>query len=134
VTSRRQERRLAIDVLYQADVTGTRPSDVLQTWAESDRAISEFTREIVTGLEAHQIEIDQMLEEHAEGWSVDRMAALDRSILRVAVFELLYRSDVPRSVAISEAVAAAAELSSDASRRFVNGLLGRIARELSAPG
>lgn len=124
---------MAIDVLYQADVTGTPPSEVLQTWAESDRAISEFTREIVTGLETHQIEIDPMLEEHAEGWSVDRMAALDRSILRVAVFELLYRSDVPRSVAISEAVTAAAELSSDASKRFVNGLLGRIARELPAP-
>ena len=134
MTSRRQERRLAIDVLYQADVTGTHAAEVLQTWADSDRAISEFTREIVTGLEAHQPEIDGLLEEHAEGWSVDRMAALDRTILRVAVFELLYRSDVPRSVAISEAVDAAAELSSDASRRFVNGLLGRIAQELPPPG
>jgi N utilization substance protein B len=71
--------------------------------------------------------IDLLLEEQAEGWSVARMTALDRTILRVAVEELLYRSDVPPSVAISEAVEAAAELSADESKRFVNGILGRIA-------
>ena len=73
--------------------------------------------------------IDLLLAEHAEGWTVARMTALDRTILRVAVEELLYRDDVPPSVAISEAVEAASDLSAEESRPFVNGVLGRIARD-----
>jgi transcription antitermination protein NusB len=134
VTSRREARRLALDIVYQADVTGSDPVDVSRSWSDSDRMIPDFTNEIVAGIAEHLPDVDVLLEEHAEDWSVERMAALDRSILRVAVYELLYRSDVPRSVAISEAVASAAELSSEASKSFVNGVLGRIARELPAAG
>ena len=76
---------------------------------------------------------DLLLEEHSEGWTLSRMAALDRTILRVGVFELLHRPDVPTSVAISEAVEAASQLSSDESKAFVNGILGRIARETDRP-
>ena len=82
------------------------------------------------GVVEHGPEIDLLLEEHAEGWTVSRMTALDRTIMRVAVEELL-RGDVPPSVAISEAVEAASELSAEESRSFVNGVLGRIARELA---
>ena len=128
MTTRREARRLAIDVLYQADVTDRSPSDVLTGWRQADRAIPAFTEELVDGVGEHGPEIDLLLEEHAQGWTVSRMTALDRTILRVAVEELL-RGDVPPSVAISEAVEAASELSAEESRSFVNGVLGRIAQE-----
>ncbi len=130
MTSRRRARRLAVDILYQADLTGTQTARVLSTWAQAERERPAFTIELAEGVAEYETEIDLLLEEHAEGWSVARMAALDRTILRVAVFELLHRPDVPTSVAISEAVQAAVELSTEDSGRFVNGILGRIAREL----
>jgi transcription antitermination protein NusB len=132
VSARRDARRTAIDILYQADITDRTPEAVLGGWAEAGRDVPSFARELVEGFAEHQPDIDLLLEEHADDWTVARMAALDRTILRVALEELLYRSDVPDSVAISEAVEAAAELSADESKRFVNGILGRIARERPA--
>ena len=133
MTGRREARRLAIDILYQADVTDAAPAEVLNGWVGAGRAVPPFTRGLVEGVSAFQSEIDLQLEEHAEGWTVARMAALDRTILRVGVFELLHGGDVPPSVAISEAVEAASDLSADESKRFVNGVLGRIARESAPP-
>jgi N utilization substance protein B len=102
---------------------------VVEDWNAAGHDVPPFARELISGVEEHLPSIDLVLERGAEGWSVVRMAALDRTILRVAVEELLHRDDVPASVAISEAVEAAAELSSDESKRFVNGILGRIARD-----
>jgi len=130
VSGRRRARRIAIDILYQADLTAAAPSGVLDDWREADREIPSFSRELVDGVTEHEPEIDLLLEEYAEGWSVARMSVLDRTILRVGVHELLHRDDVPASVAVSEAVEAAAELSSGEARRFVNGILGRIAAEI----
>jgi transcription antitermination protein NusB len=130
VTSRRDARRAAIDILYQADITETDPRLVLAGWRDAGRAISTFTTELVEGVEHHLPEIDLLPEEHTEGWTVARMAALDRTILRVAVHELRRRADVPPSVAISEAVEAATDLSSESAPRFVNGILGKIASEM----
>jgi N utilization substance protein B len=127
--TRRQERRLAIDILYQSDITDATPEDVLRDWREAGREVPEFSSDLVAGVHARLPDIDLLLETHAEEWSVHRMAALDRTILRVGVFELLWCDDVPPSVAISEAVEAASELSADDAKRFVNGVLGRIARE-----
>jgi transcription antitermination protein NusB len=129
VTSRREARRTAIDILYQSDVTTSDPRAVLSSWVEAGRSVPAFAAELVAGVEEHQPEIDLLLEEHTEGWTVGRMAALDRTILRVAVFELLHRPDVPVSVAISEAVETASDLSAEQASRFVNGILGRIATE-----
>jgi N utilization substance protein B len=129
VAGRRAARRIALDVLFQSDVTSRPPGEVVADWQGAGRDVPPFTRELIVGVEAHLPSIDLLLERDAEGWSVARMPALDRTILRVAVEELLYRDDVPASVAISEAVEAAAELSSDESKRFVNGVLGRIARD-----
>lgn len=131
MSTRREARRLAIDMLYQADITGAAPSDVLDGWVGADRVVPPFARELLAGVAEHQPEIDLLLEEHADGWTVARMAVLDRTILRVAVQELLHSPDVPSSVAISEAVEAASELSADESLKFVNGILGRIARDLA---
>lgn len=128
MTTRREARRLAIDILYQADVTGDDPSLALESWVEAGRTVPPFTRTLVDGVVEHGPAIDLLLEEHAQSWTVARMAALDRTILRLAVEELLYRDDVPDSVAISEAVEAASELSADESKAFVNGILGKIAR------
>ena len=106
---------------------------VIADWREAGRTVTPFAQELIDGVASHLPEIDPLLEEHSEGWTVARMATLDRTIMRIAVFELMYRADIPTSVAISEAVEAATELSSDESRRYVNGILGRIARELGRP-
>jgi transcription antitermination protein NusB len=128
VTGRREARRTAIDVLYRCDLTGADPVDAIRDWRASGRDVPGFAEDLVLGVSADLDRIDPLLEEHADGWTVARMAALDRTILRVAVHELEV-ADVPPSVAISEAVEAASELSADESARFVNGILGRIARE-----
>jgi len=129
VTWRRQARRQALDILFQADVTGEGPLSVIDEWEVAGRKVSRFARELVEGVAAHRAEIDALLGRYAEGWTVERMAALDRTILRIACFELLHRTDTPMAVAIDEAVEAANELSTEDSGRFVNGILGRIARE-----
>jgi transcription antitermination protein NusB len=115
-------------------VTGRAPTEVVDDWRDAGRDVPPFARELVAGVDEHLPSIDLVLERGAEGWTVARMAALDRTILRVAVEELLYRDDVPPSVAISEAVEAAAELSSEESKRFVNGILGTIARDEASRG
>ena len=133
MTTRREARRTALDILYQADITDAQADVVLADWREVGRTVTPFAQELIDGVRTHLLEIDPLLEEHSERWTVARMATLDRTIMRIAVFELMYRSDIPMSVAISEAVEAATELSSDESRRYVNGILGRIARELGRP-
>ena len=130
MTTRRDARRVAIDILYQADVTGDDATLVLESWVEAGRGVPPFAHELVVGVCEHAPAIDLLLEEHADGWTVARMAALDRTILRVAIHELRHRADVPASVAISEAVEAATDLSSEGSPRFVNGILGKIASEM----
>ena len=129
MTWRRQARRQALDILFQADVTGRDPRSVIEEWEVVGRDVPRFARELVEGTAAHRAEIDALLGRYAEGWTVERMAALDRTILRIACFELLHRTDTPMAVAIDEAVEAANELSTEDSGRFVNGILGRIARE-----
>lgn len=130
MTSRRRARRTAIDILYQADITDAEAALVLAEWIDAGRSVPPFSAQLVEGVEHHLPEIDLLLEEHSEGWTVARMAALDRTILRVAVHELRHRPDIPPSVAISEAVEAATDLSSEGAPRFVNGILGKIAGEM----
>jgi N utilization substance protein B len=129
VTGPRRARRVAIDILYQADLTGREPEDVIADWERAGREVPEASRQITAGVTEHGPSIDLLLEEVAEGWTVARMAVLDRTILRVGAYELRHRPDVPPSVAVSEAVEAATDLSSDEARRFVNGVLGRIAAQ-----
>jgi N utilization substance protein B len=123
---RRAARRLAIDILFQADVTESSPSEAMREWRQAGRSVPAYAAELVEGVEGSRSEIDVDLGAHAEEWTVPRMAALDRTILRVACYEM--RAGVPPAVAINEAVDAANELSTEASGRFVNGVLGKIAR------
>ena len=104
-------------------MTGRPAPDLLD-----DRATA-FTRELVEGVVAHGAELDKLIEQHATGWSLDRIAPLERNILRVALYELLHRPDVPDEVAIDEAVEAAKELCSADAPGFVNGILGTVQRE-----
>jgi transcription antitermination protein NusB len=129
VAGRHLARRVALDILFQADLTGRDPLAVLDEWDSAGEAVPEFARELVSGVTADRDELDRVLGEHADDWSVERMAAVDRAILRLATYEMRSRPDVPIAVAIDEAVEAANELSTDESGRFVNGILGRIARE-----
>jgi transcription antitermination protein NusB len=129
VTTRRGARRRAIDILIQADLTHRPPEVVLEELDSLGERIPTFTVELVRGVAARLDELDSMIGEHAEGWTVPRMAVVDRTLLRVACYEMLHSEDIPVAVAIDEAVEAAKELSTEDSGRFVNGLLGRIARE-----
>jgi transcription antitermination protein NusB len=130
LSSRRQERRLAIEILFQADVTGNDGRSALDGWVESGRTVPPFTRELVEGVTDHLAELDETIGAHSEGWTIDRMASVDRTVLRAAVYELAFDRAVPVGVAIDEAVRAAKDLSTDDSGRFVNGVLGKIASEL----
>jgi transcription antitermination protein NusB len=131
VTRRRDARRRAIDILIQVDLTGRAPEEVLGELKSLGEKVPTFTEELVLGVAARIGELDRVIGEHAEGWTVARMAVVDRTLLRVACHEMLHRPDIPVAVAIDEAVEAAKELSTEDSGRFVNGLLGRIGRELA---
>jgi N utilization substance protein B len=129
VPRRRDARRQALDILYQADVLGEHPVEVAEEWDAAGKKVAPFARELVEGVAAHLQELDALIGEYAEGWTVPRMASVDRTILRVACYELRFRDDVPVGAAIDEAVRAAKELSTEDSGRFVNGILGKIARD-----
>jgi transcription antitermination protein NusB len=120
---RTDQRRAAIVALYQADLTGRPLADLLP------RETTEFTRELVDGVGAEREQLDALIERHATGWTLDRIAPLERSILRVALYELLHRSDIPAEVAIDEAVETAKELCGADAPGFVNGILGAVQRE-----
>lgn len=118
-------RRRALDILYEADVTGRSVSDALASAVD----VPPAARSIVDGVLAVQEEIDALIRRFADRWSLERMPVVDRNLLRIGIYELLWASDVPPGVAINEAVELAKLLSTEDSGRFVNGLLGRIARE-----
>src|SRR4051812_24699450 len=120
---RADQRRAAVVALYQHEVTSRSVADV------TERDASPFTRELVDGVLHHQDELDGLIERYAKGWTLDRIAPLERSILRVALYEMLHRTDVPDEVAIDEAVEAAKELCAAEAAGFVNGILGAIERE-----
>jgi len=125
---RADQRREAVVALYQHDSTGRPLTDLLAKDA------SPFTRELVDGVLRHQDEVDALIARYAEGWTLDRIAPLERAILRTALYEMLYRTDVPDEVAIDEAVEAAKELCAAEAPKFVNGILGTVKRtEVTRP-
>lgn len=135
MSARSKARKRALDVLYAAEARGVNPVIVLdERMAEPtgpDRhswtPIGDYAESLVRGVVEHQERIDGLLAEHSRGWTVERMPAVDRAILRIAVYELLYSTEVPPAVVVNEAVDAAKVLSTDDSPRFVNGILGQLA-------
>lgn len=138
MSARSKARKRAIDILYSADVRQQAPGDALA--AEAARAASEpareaswlYARDIVDGVIESWAEIDEQIETYAQGWTIARMPAVDRAILRIGVWEILHNPDVPTGVAVNEAVESAKSLSTDESAGFVNGLLGKIAEAAGA--
>jgi N utilization substance protein B len=129
VSARSKARKRALDLLFEAEVRGEPVLDLMQQRQESlsfGPPVPEYATELVRGVQAHRERIDELLGTHSVGWTLDRMPAVDRNILRIGAYELLWADDVPDGVAISEAVQLARDLSTDASPSFVNGLLARL--------
>jgi len=133
VSARTKARKRALDLLYGADLREISLNNAIAV--ESERAATEPARQeswryalqIVTGIAEHGDEIDELIETYAQGWTIDRMPVLDRALVRIGIWEIMFNDEVPDAVAISEAVKLAGELSTDDSAGFVNGLLARIA-------
>ncbi|MTD12944.1 transcription antitermination factor NusB [Nakamurella sp. YIM 132087] len=136
MSARSKARKRALDVLFAADARSVDPESILQERLTAEDAggtagvgavpMGEYAEELVRGVREHILRIDDLIAEHAEGWTLDRMPAVDRAILRIATYELAYSTDVPPAVAVDEAVELAKSLSTDNSPRFVNGVLGQI--------
>lgn len=125
--ARSKARKRALDVLFEADQRSLAPISLLaDRLAAADPPLPEYTVTVVEGVQARTERIDELLATYSQGWSLSRMPAVDRAILRVGAWELLFNDDVPDPVAISEAVELARSLSTDDSPGFVNGLLGRL--------
>jgi transcription antitermination protein NusB len=127
VGSRREARERALSLLYEADAKDLTPDELLR---EIPVDPEPFVADIVRGVGHHQAAIDALIERFAVDWSIDRMPVIDRTLLRIAAYELLERPDVPTGAIISEAVELAKTYSTEESGRFVNGVLGSIAAEV----
>jgi N utilization substance protein B len=125
--ARSKARKRALDILFEAEA---RREPVLGLLAErtaaADPPVSQYAADLVRGVHEHAAQIDELLGTYSEGWTLERMPAVDRNVLRIGAYELLWRDEVPDAVAISEAVALAGDLSTDDSPAFVNGLLARL--------
>jgi N utilization substance protein B len=127
MAARSKARKRALDVLFEAEVRGEPVLELLaERAAAGDPPVSDYAAELVRGVHEHADQIDTLLSANARGWTLDRMPAVDRNILRIGAFELLWNDAVPDPVAISEAVVLAGQLSTDDSSSFVNGLLARL--------
>jgi N utilization substance protein B len=129
---RRKAREHALQILFQLDIKKEKPSAVVlkRFWAEqqADDEVKDFAEEIVKGTYKHLAEINKLIRQCAKNWSLDRMAIVDRNVLRMAVYEVLYRMDIPSSVTINEAIEIAKKYGTDESGAFVNGILDSVAR------
>jgi N utilization substance protein B len=130
VAARTKARKRALDLLFEAEQRQVNVGELLRERLAApvtEAPLSEFTADLVTGVLEHWAQVDELIATYSQGWTLQRMPAVDRAILRLGAYEVLYSSDVPEAVAISEWVGLATELSTDDSPRFVNGLLGRLA-------
>lgn len=129
---RTPERRLALQLLYQGDLLGESSVKLVdeKRLVDETQNIGKYARLLIEGSTQYQEEIDSYLDKASENWALDRMPMVDRSLLRLATYEMKYVDDVPVSVAINEAVNLAKEFGGEDSPRFVNGILGRIAIQL----
>ncbi len=148
VEERRAARRLALDVLYEAEIRQMAPLEAYRERARLGWSVGEaeelvpaeevsadvlaYARTLVAGVEERRPEVDALIVSHSDRWALERMPVIDRSLLRMAIFELRWGEDVPVAVVINEAVELAKSLSTDDSGRFINGVLGRIAEESEA--
>jgi N utilization substance protein B len=133
---RRRARHQALHILYQHEITDESVGRIVTdaSYSVEEGALLDFTRELLEGVESKQARIDRIIENISQNWVLSRMPLVDRNILRLAAYEMLYRDDVPDSVAINEAVEMAKVYGGEDSSKFVNGILGRLADVTSAGG
>ena len=132
MSARSKARKQALDLLYETDIRGT---NLVETLISRDvpaegpdaRPIRDYTKELVNGVSENRRKIDELITTYAQGWDMDRLPAVDRNILRLGIYEILWAKEVPTSVAIDESLVLAKELSSDDSSKYIHGVLGRIA-------
>jgi transcription antitermination protein NusB len=129
MSARTKARKRALDVLFESEVRGLALDGTLEERRQANEPpVNDYTVSLVQGVAEHRQKIDELLASYSEGWTLERMPSVDRNVLRIGVFEVLYVEDVPDAVAVSEAVNLVRDLSTDESPAFVNGVLGNIVR------
>ena len=133
MAARSKARKRALDILFECEVRGLALGETLdERVIAGDPPVNEYTVRLIRGIGHHRARIDELVSTYSQGWSLERMPTVDRNVLRIGVFEILYVDDVPDAVAISEAMNLARDLSTDESASFVNGVLGSVLRDKSA--
>jgi N utilization substance protein B len=128
MSARSKARKRALDMLYASEMRSRSALEALDDLGD-DRPVNDYTVELVRGVTDHRPRLDEVIAQYAEGWTMNRMPAVDRNVLRLATFEILFVDDVPDAVAVSEALHLVRDLSTDESPAFVNGVLGNIVRD-----
>lgn len=127
MSTRSKARKAALDLLYESDIRKTSPQTLLtKRVTELEYVIRDFTKDLIDGVESHRRKIDELITTYSQGWDMDRMPVIDRNILRLGIYELLWSESVPTSVAISEALELAQTLSTDDSSKYINGVLSKV--------
>ena len=132
MSARSKARKQCLDLLYEGDIRSLAPADLLALRDVEDdgpdaRPVREYTKELILGIAEHRRKIDELISTYAQGWDMDRLPAVDRNILRLGIYEILWRKDLDDAVAINEALNLAKELSTVDSATYIHGVLGRIA-------
>ena len=126
MSARRKARKRTLDILFEADMRGVSAVDLLQVRPIDEISESAYARTLVLGVAKHGAKIDELIHTYAEGWDMDRMPIIDRNLLRIALFEILWSAELDDKIAVSEAVEIAQELSTKDSAAYINGVLGRV--------
>ncbi|HET9499522.1 MAG TPA: transcription antitermination factor NusB [Marmoricola sp.] len=130
MSARSKARKRALDLIFAAEARGQEAAAALaEAAASGDRPANDYTVTLVEGVSVHRERLDELITTYSRGWTLQRMPAVDRNVLRLAIYEVLYVDDVPDAVAVSEALRLVRELSTDESPGFVNGLLGAVVRD-----
>ena len=129
MSARSKARKRALDTIFEADLTGI-SIPATNTNDETDQEVTNYSQDLIKGIKENQVQIDELISTSLQNWTFDRIPRVDRNILRIAVYELLYQKDVPTNVVISEAVSLAESLSTAESSAFVNGTLGTISKKI----
>ena len=133
MAARSKARKRALDILFECEVRGLAVGETLdERVLAGDPPVNEYTVRLIRGIGEHRARIDELVSTYSQGWSLERMPTVDRNVLRIGVFEIMYVDEVPDAVAISEAMNLVRDLSTDESPTFVNGVLGSVLRDKSA--
>ena len=131
MSARSKARKRALDLIYASEMRKRSAVEALEEQS-ADTQVNEYTSELVRGVSEHRTRLDEVISSYLQDWTLDRMPAVDRNVLRLATYEVLYVDDVPDAVAVSEALNLVRDLSTDESPAFVNGVLGNIVRDREA--